>query len=65
MWAAFGGGDRLAIDAIVDGELAIPDTPGLGVVLDESAVAANPYSPPGARVAGSRSGLPDRFVGDR
>lgn len=65
MWAAFGGGDQLAIDAIVDGELAIPDSPGLGIALDESAVAANPYSPPGARVAGSRGGLPDRFVGDR
>jgi L-alanine-DL-glutamate epimerase-like enolase superfamily enzyme len=65
MWSAFGGGQALSVEAIVDGELAIPDTPGLGVVLDEAAVAANPYAPPGARVAGSRGGLPDRFVGDR
>lgn len=64
-WAAFGKGLDLGSSAIVDGELAVPDTPGLGIALDEAAIAARPYRPPGARVAGSRGGLPDRFVGDR
>jgi len=64
-WRAFGGAASLGVDDIVDGRLPIPTTPGIGVTLDEIAVAANPYSPPGARVAGSRAGLPDRFVGDR
>ncbi len=64
-WRAFGGATSLGVDDIVDGRLPIPDSPGLGVVLDEDAVAANPYAPPGARVGGSRAGLPDRFVGDR
>ena len=39
--------------------------PGLGVALDESAAAAHPYQLPGARAAGTTTGLPDRFVGDR
>ena len=37
----------------------------LGVELDEDALDRNPYRPPGARVAGTVGGLPDRFVGDR
>ncbi|WP_432969945.1 mandelate racemase/muconate lactonizing enzyme family protein [Dactylosporangium sp. CA-233914] len=53
------------LDAIVDGELAIPDGPGLGMTLDESALAANPYQALGRRVAGTLAGVPDRFVGDR
>lgn len=64
-WDAFGDGVQLGVDAIDDGEIAIPDLPGLGIALDEAAVSANPYRPPGTRVAGSRGGLPDRFVGDR
>lgn len=64
-WDAYGTGLELGLDAIVDGELPIPDSPGLGLALDESALAAHPYRPPGTRVAGSRAGLPDRFVGDR
>lgn len=64
-WAAFGPGLDLWPEAIVDGQLAVPDSPGLGIVLDEMAVAAHPYRTPGTRVAGSRGGLPDRFVGDR
>ncbi|MDY7103881.1 MAG: mandelate racemase/muconate lactonizing enzyme family protein [Actinomycetota bacterium] len=64
-WDAFGTGPRLGPDAIVDGTIAVPDGPGLGVALDEAAVAAHPYRPPGTRVAGTRGGLPDRFVGDR
>jgi len=31
----------------------------------EDVAAANPYRAPGARVAGTVGGLPDRFVGDR
>ncbi len=64
-WSAFTGSEQFAIEAIVDGELAVPGAPGLGARLDEGAVAAHPYRAPGARVAGSRAGLPDRFVGDR
>lgn len=65
-WSALAAGDTaFGVDAIVDGTLAVPDGPGLGVALDESVAAANPYRPPGARVAGTRGGLPDRFTGDR
>ena len=64
-WATFGRDCNFGPDAIVDGALDIPSTPGLGVELDEAAVAAHPYQPPGARVAGTVGGLPDRFVGDR
>lgn len=64
-WQAFAATESLGIDAIVDGELAVPDGPGLGITLDEAAVSARPYHAPGVRVAGSRAGLPDRFVGDR
>lgn len=64
-WAALSGSDALGPDHIVDGHLAIPNTPGLGCELDLSVVEANPYRSPGARVAGTTSGLPDRFVGDR
>ena len=42
-----------------------PPAPGLGVDLDEAAATSHPYRPPGARVAGTVGGLPDRFVGDR
>ncbi len=64
-WATFGRGCNFGPDAIVDGLLDIPSGQGLGVELDEAAVAAHPYQPPGARVAGTVGGLPDRFVGDR
>ena len=64
-WLTFGGDAGLGVEAIVDGALAVPDRPGLGIGLDESAVAGYPYRRPGARVSGSRGGLPDRFVGDR
>ncbi len=64
-WEAFGAGLDLGPEAILDGQLAVPGSPGLGIVLDEAAVAAHPYRAPGTRVAGSRGGLPDRFVGDR
>lgn len=64
-WAALSGSDAFGPDRIVDGHLAIPDTAGLGCDLDENAAAAHPYRSPGARVAGSTAGLPDRFVGDR
>jgi L-alanine-DL-glutamate epimerase-like enolase superfamily enzyme len=52
-WAALGVGASFAVDTIVDGTIGVPDAPGLGVALDESAAAANPYRPPGARVAGT------------
>jgi L-alanine-DL-glutamate epimerase-like enolase superfamily enzyme len=64
-WSTFAPGSAFGTDAIVDGYLAVPDAPGLGVVVDESAVSAHPYRPPGSRVAGTVGGLPDRFVGDR
>jgi D-galactarolactone cycloisomerase len=72
-WAGLGVGAPLGPDAIVDGALPVPDAPGLGVALDEDAARANPYHVPhrlaGVRDDGSgnaaRSGLPDRFVGDR
>lgn len=65
VWDTFGDGPPLGLDAVVDGHVAIPDTPGIGVSLVESAAAAHPYEPPGARAAGTTGGLPDRFVGDR
>jgi len=65
VWETFGTGAPLGPESIVDGRLAVPSTPGLGVGIDEAAVAAHPYSAPGARAAGTRSGRPDRFVGDR
>jgi L-alanine-DL-glutamate epimerase-like enolase superfamily enzyme len=60
-WREFGD---VAFD-VVDGAVAVPDGPGLGVTLDDSAVAAHPFVAAGARVAGTTSGLPDRFTGDR
>jgi D-galactarolactone cycloisomerase len=59
-WTTLGVGAELSPAAIVDGSLAVPSGPGLGVDLDEAAAAARPYAPPGPRV-----GLPDRFNGDR
>jgi L-alanine-DL-glutamate epimerase-like enolase superfamily enzyme len=64
-WAAFAPGTQLGADAIVDGTMTVPDGPGVGVALDEAAVARHPYRLPGVRVGGSRGGLPDRFGGDR
>ena len=65
VWATFGTGPELGLDAIEDGHVRVPDTPGLGVGIDPDAVARFPYQAPGARVAGTTTGLPDRFVGDR
>jgi L-alanine-DL-glutamate epimerase-like enolase superfamily enzyme len=67
VWATLAGptGADLGPDEIVDGTLAVPDSPGLGVDLDEAAAARFPYRPPGTRVAGTVGGLPDRFTGDR
>jgi L-alanine-DL-glutamate epimerase-like enolase superfamily enzyme len=64
-WSTFGKGPDVGPEAIVDGAIAVPDGPGLGMDIDDAAVAAHPYQAPGARVAGTVSGLPDRFVGDR
>lgn len=64
-WATFAPTDPFGPDHLVDGCLTVPATPGLGVTVDEPAVIAHPYRPPGARVAGTVGGLPDRFVGDR
>jgi L-alanine-DL-glutamate epimerase-like enolase superfamily enzyme len=63
-WSVGTGAD-LGPATIVDGTLAVPSAPGLGVDLDEKAAAAHPYGIDPRRVAGSRGGLPDRFVGDR
>jgi D-galactarolactone cycloisomerase len=65
VWERFGRGAALGVDAIVDGQLPVPDGPGLGVDLDEAAAAQSPYRPLGTRVAGTVGGLPDRFTGDR
>ena len=65
VWETFGRGTALGLDAIADGSLPVPDAPGLGVSIDEAACADHPYQAPGARVAGTTTGLPDRFVGDR
>ncbi|MEZ5296274.1 MAG: mandelate racemase/muconate lactonizing enzyme family protein [Ilumatobacteraceae bacterium] len=65
VWETFGTGTALGLDAIVDGTLPVPTAPGLGVAIDVDACAAHPYEAPGARVAGTTTGLPDRFVGDR
>jgi len=63
--AELGTGADLTLEAVVDGQIAIPDSPGLGVELNEEAAGRYPYQPPGTRVAGTQGGLPDRFVGDR
>jgi L-alanine-DL-glutamate epimerase-like enolase superfamily enzyme len=60
-WSALGT-RRLEV---VDGMIAVPDGPGLGIDLVEEIAAEHPYRRPGARVAGTVAGLPDRFVGDR
>lgn len=65
VWDTFGTGVALGLDALDDGHLPVPDAPGLGVGIDPAVAAAHPYQPPGARVAGTTTGLPDRFVGDR
>lgn len=62
---ALGTGAPLGIEAIVDGTIAVPGGPGLGVGLDEALLERHPFRPNPTRVAGSRGGLPDRFVGDR
>jgi D-galactarolactone cycloisomerase len=59
-WSALGVGPDLGPGAIVDGALAVPTGPGLGVRLDEEAAARYPY----ARIK-PRPGFPDRFMGDR
>jgi D-galactarolactone cycloisomerase len=64
-WSALSATNRFAPTHIRDGHLAIPDDPGLGCNLDLDAVRSHPYINPGARLAGTVSGLPDRFVGDR
>jgi D-galactarolactone cycloisomerase len=65
VWAGFGEGFSFGLDMIDNGMLPVPSGPGVGVGLNLDAVAAHPYQPPGARVAGTVGGLPDRFVGDR
>lgn len=65
VWEVFGDGPQLGVAALSDGHLQIPDQPGLGISLNEAAAAEHPYTPPGARAAGTTGGLPDRFVGDR
>lgn len=65
VWDQFGTGASLGPLAIVDGHLAAPTEPGLGVGIDLATAEAHPYVAPGTRVAGTTTGLPDRFVGDR
>jgi len=63
-WDALGVGPTLTLEALDNGRLAVPDSPGLGVDLDTDVAAANPYQAPGTRVVGTTAGLPDRFAGD-
>jgi L-alanine-DL-glutamate epimerase-like enolase superfamily enzyme len=63
-WEAFGRGAHFGPETIEAGSIAVPDGPGLGVDLAVDVVAQHHYRAPGTRVAGSRGGLPDRFVGD-
>jgi D-galactarolactone cycloisomerase len=63
--AALSGTDVFAPERIVDGCLALPPGPGLGVELDLAAASQHPYVPPARRVAGTVGGVPDRFVGHR
>lgn len=63
-WELLSPGSRLGVRDIDDGMLPVPDLPGIGVVVAAQAAAAHPYRQPGGRVAGHRSGLPDRFAGD-
>ncbi|MBI4882742.1 MAG: mandelate racemase/muconate lactonizing enzyme family protein [Actinobacteria bacterium] len=65
VWSTFASGAAFGPEAIIDGALLVPPGAGLGVDLDEATALAHPYQPPGARVAGTVGGLPDRFVGDR
>lgn len=60
-WDALGS----HLPELEDGALSVPAGPGLGIDLAEDVAAQHPYRPPGARVAGTVGGLPDRFVGDR
>lgn len=59
-WEALGDDAGLLPDSIVDGKLRVPTRPGLGVNVDEAALRLHPY-----RAPANRSGMPDRFVGDR
>ncbi len=63
VWEQLGLDLPVGLESIVDGTVAIPDAPGLGVRVDEDAAAKHPYQAPGARVAGTTTGVPDRFVG--
>lgn len=65
VWAAFAPTVDFGLDAIKDGCLAVPTSAGLGVDVDLDSMEEHPYELPGTRVAGTRDGLPDRFVGDR
>lgn len=64
-WDTLGVGAAQGVAAIEDGALAIPCEAGLGVSLAEDTAAENRYAVPKGRVAGTVSGLPDRFAGDR
>lgn len=58
-WERVAPGARLLPEHIVDGALAVPDGPGLGVEIDETAIGSLPYQPPPPR-----SGLAPQFQGD-
>lgn len=59
-WEALGTNHELLPTAVVDGTVAVPTGPGLGVDVVTDELARHPY-----RAPGPRAGLPDRFVGDR
>jgi L-alanine-DL-glutamate epimerase-like enolase superfamily enzyme len=44
MWEVLVGSE-LSTSAILDGALAVPSGPGLGLTLDEEALRAHPYQP--------------------
>lgn len=63
VWEQLGLDLPVGLDAITGGTVEVPSGPGLGVRVNESTVAEHPYQAPGRRVAGTLTGLPDRFVG--
>ena len=58
-WERVAPGAALLPEHIVDGALAVPEGPGLGIELDESVISSMPYEAPPPR-----DGLADQFQGD-
>ena len=72
-WRSLGRGAAFGVDEIIDGRIAVPQAPGLGVTLADDVAASHQYHPP-RRLAGVKDTqstvtatplFPDRFAGDR